>query len=397
MPPPRSSLLDRAPIVGKLNTRLQGAWDSGWLKPIELEPDWLWQKAAKGFGEEDERGGRSDEDVADFRDRLSVLCQSINAEARLNPIGQSFAYGQLVRAIRQRLELGRLWRAAPAIPDTALAKPIIIIGQMRSGTTRMHRLLAADPAHTATRFCDSWHPVPTKPDLRPVWSGMALFWARRLNPWIDTIHPFGASQYDEELGWLASALDHSAYEAQWRIPAYTAFSETRSAAPVYREFARILRTDANHHGNADQPRVMKVPQFAEDLEELLARFPGARLIICRRNDDDVLRSSVSMVANQMAMQSDNVDADWIEREWQRKLALREARLSKALAKHDGAVAEASFDALGADWLGEIRRIYSALQIELTDAASAAMDRQMRRSESSPHLGHRQQLDKMNAG
>ena len=282
MPPPRTSLLARAPIVDKLSSGLQRAWDRGWLPPIILEPDILWQRAGKGHDAQDEYSGRGPQDADDFRERLDALCRSLNQEARLSPIGRAIAHGLLTRAIGQRLALGKLWREKPELPATTIAPPILVVGQMRSGTTRIHRLLAADPAHASTRFCDSWHPVPAKPDLRPVRSGVALFLGRRLNPWLEAIHPFGAARPDEELGWLAAALDHCAYEVQWHIPSFVAFSEARDPATIYREFDRILRTDAAHRCNNHLPRVMKVPQFSEDLATLLAQFPDARVVVSRR-------------------------------------------------------------------------------------------------------------------
>lgn len=393
MPPPRPHPLARSLLVDRLNTLLETAWAKCWSPRPSLDPAALWRKAGAAFAPGDEAGGRPTDDVADFRLRLGVLCGALEEEARLNPLGRTIAHGQLVRVLRQRLALGRLWTTRPELPSVPLAPPLLVVGQMRSGTTRIHRLLAADPAHAATRFCDSWHPLPARPDLRPVWSGLSLFAARRLNPWLDAIHPFGAARVDEELGWLAAALDHCAYEAQWQVPSFTAWSEARDPAPVYREFARILRTDAAHRRNALRPRAMKVPQFAEDLATLLDEFPNARVIVARRDSEDVLASSVSLVANQMAIQSDDVDLSAIERECSRKIALRRERTARALAGFRGPLAECDFDALGRDWESEIARIYRALGLELGDAARRAMQREMRRAANGTHVAHRQQIER----
>ncbi len=329
--------------------------------------------------------------MADFRLRLEILAESLVVEAKLNPLGLTMAHGQLVRAIRQRLELGALWQAAPDVLDTPLAPPVIVVGHMRSGTTRVHRLLAADPALSATRFCDSWHPVPRSPDTRPAWSALSLLFARALDPWLDSIHPFGATRADEELGWLATALDHCAYEAQWHIPSFTAFSEERDPAPVYREFVRMLQTDANWHANADRPRVLKVPQFAEDLPALLAQFPDARVVKTKRCPDETAASAASLVANQMVLQSDEVDFDWITAEAARKISLRQNRMEAALSRFTGPLAEVDFVALDSDWETETRRIYAALGMSLSSQALVAMRGEQGRAVASPHTAHGQQL------
>lgn len=396
-PPPRPHPLARAPLVDRLNRWLESAWAKGWANRPSLDPQVLWAKALQDAPAHGETGGRSAEDAADFRLRLDRLCESLQQDAALNPLGLTIAHGQLVRVIRQRLALGALWQDRPELARTPLAAPIVVVGQMRAGTTRIHRLLAADPAHAATRFCDSWHPVPPaaqgKTDLRPLWSSLSLAAARLLDPWLDSIHPFGSTRSDEELGWLASALDHCAYEAQWRVPAFTAFSEARDAAPVYREFARILRTDAAFHGNAACPRVLKVPQFAEDLPALLAQFPDARVVLARRDHADVAKSSASLLANQMAIQSDHADMAWIEAECRRKIALRSARKTAALVAFDGPVAEVEFAALDADWQAEMRRVYGALGLTLDGAALAAMGAEQDQAAQAQHRHHRAAYDR----
>ena len=356
-----------------------------------LEPEFLWQVGSKGFSPEDEISIRSDEDVRDFRDRLGRLCQSLRDEAQLNAIGHTMAYGQLTSAIRKRHALGRYWRERPEAGETAIAAPIIVVGQMRAGTTRMHRLLAADPAHAGTPFCRSHDPVPRRPDLRALKSAAGLAIARRINPWLDTFHPFGPTRIDEEIGWLSAALDACTFEAQYRIPSYVAFNEASDARPVYREFARILRTDAAAAGDAGRPRVMKCPQFCEHLPALLEQFPDARLVVTRRSAPEVLASSVSMVAAQTAFQTDSASLPAIEAEWRRKLAMREQRVEAALAAWRGAVAYVEFDALNADWRGEIARTYQTLGLKLTAAALATMEAEQAQAARDAHHGHARDL------
>ncbi len=386
-PPPRPHPLARSERVDQLCGLLERAWKKGLSSKPSLDPDHLWTKALRDGLAAGEMIARSEADVADFRMRLDALAHSLEKEARLNALGLTIAYGQLVRVIKQRLQLGAFWEERPESLESQIAPPVIVVGQMRSGTTRVHRLLAADPGLAGTRFCDSWHPVPRTPDTRPAWSALSLMIARTIDPWLDTIHPFGTTRPDEELGWLAGALDHCAYEAQWRIPSFTGMSEARDPAPIYREFARILRTDASNHGNADRPRVIKVPQFAEDLPALLAQFPQALVVRTRRCEIDLAKSAGSLVANQMTIQSDEVDMDWIEAEVARKIALREGRMENALRDYSGPVAEVEFADLTEDWRSEVSRIYNALGLPLSDKTLAVMAREQSRAEKGSHKHH----------
>ena len=390
MTPPRPHPFTRSKFAKQANRLIASMWERGWTEKPSLEPGHLWSAASDGYSREDEVSLRSEEDVADFRLRLEKLCASLEA-ARLNALGHTMAYGQIKSAIRARHALGRLWRSKPEMATTPIAPPIIVLGQMRSGTTRVQRLLAADPQFSGTRFCDSHNPVPARPDLRPLKARAALFIARRVNPWLDTLHPFGATRTDEEIGWLAAALSPAAFEAQWRIPAYLQFSERRDASPVYREFSRILRTDAAFHGNAERRRVLKCPQFAEDLPALLHEFPDALIVHCQRDPTDVLASSVSMVASQMALQSDEKDVAALESEWKRKINLRDERMAKFLTNFSGEYAAADFDALNAAPHEMLAEIYSLLGLDYERLAKANVTKELEQAANAKFRNHKPRM------
>lgn len=391
-PPPRPHPLARSPRAEQLSRFLARAWENGWMPEPVLDPQALWEIAARAHRPAPASGGRSAEDLADFRLRLERLTNAVREEADLNPLGRTMAHGQLVRVIKQHIALGQLWQREPEILATRLAAPIIIIGHMRSGTTRIHKLLASDPAFSHTRYCDAFHPVPARPDLRRAKAASEIALLSWLNPWLQSIHPIESTGVEEELGWLGAALGHSIYETQWRIPSYSAFSEAREAGPVYREFARILRTDAWRRSNADLPRVMKVPVFSENLPELLAQFPDARLILAERNPGAVLESSISLAANQMAVQSDSCSIEDIRTEWKRKIALREERRSAALASWRGPIARIEFAAMNEDWEREIARAYRELGLALSAQALGAMRALMAGFERGAHRSHASQLE-----
>ncbi|WP_245804454.1 sulfotransferase family protein [Erythrobacter tepidarius] len=398
MAPVRTHPLARGALAQRTSDFLGKAWAKGWLPPPELDPDALWALAAKPYGARAaaaEHGGRTGEDVADFRERFTRIIASVAAEADLNPLGRAMAWGQLARVVKNRLALGALWEAQPRLLETPLPAPIIVVGHMRSGTTRLHKLLAADPAFSHTRYCDAYHPVPqglrTRLGVKRLVSAFELRLLGLLNPWMQSIHPMAPTAVEEELAWISAALHHSIYESQWHIPSYSAWSEARDPAAIYREFRRILQTDAATRAIADRPRVMKVPAFAEDLDTILGLFPDARLVLAERAHEAVLRSAVSLAANQMAVQSDACDLAAIEARWRHKIALREERIAAALQGWRGPVARASFDDLNADWQSAIARVYAELGLTLTPQALAAMRRTMAASEGGQHHAHAGQL------
>lgn len=357
------------------NAALERAWAKGWAQRPPLEPDALVAAARSStrlhdFGED-----------SGWRDRLQRLTAALRDEAALTGLGTTIAYGQLVSALSNRLRLACLWQRHPEIARVPITAPIVIVGQMRSGSTRMQRLLACDDRLAFTRFYESWNPVPRWRRL-PIDDRRARAWfslrvAHWLNPEFGVIHPTRPQQADEEIGLHNVALFGAAFEAQWRIPSFARAAEGADNRPVYAEFRHQLQTLRwLRREGGDEPWVLKLPQFAQDLDALLHTFPDARLIYLDRDPVSVVGSSASLVHNQMRVQSDHVDRAWIGQECLRKVRLRQLRMEAARALRGGPCAEVSYQAMQADWRAEIARVYAGLGLELTPAALSAMERYM---------------------
>ncbi|MET0269620.1 MAG: sulfotransferase [Sphingomonas sp.] len=369
------------------NAMLGKAWARGWAARPSLDPEALIRIAA------DRTGAVPDRDAIGWRMRLDRLCADLEQHARLTDLGRTIAHGQLVSALSGRFRAHALWRRQPDIAERPLSAPIIVVGQMRSGTTRMQRLLACDPRLTFTRFYESWNPIPAgrpyaRMDARKVRGWMGLACARLLNPGFDAIHPTAWHAPDEEIGLHSLSIFGSAFEAQWRVPGFTAAVENDECTPVYREFKHLLQTLAWLRGDAtDRPWVLKVPQFSQDLPALLRVFPDARLVCLHRDPPAVVASSASLVFNQMALQSHHVDPGWIGREWSRKVRLRQERTAAARATADVPQVEVRYDDVTQDWSRQIERVYAMLRLPLDDTVRTTMGGYIRASCPTRRTAH----------
>jgi hypothetical protein len=361
--------------VAVANAALEHAWRRGWCDRPQLAPAALMAAARRTAGLDD--FGRED----GWRDRLVRLCTALDDEAALNALGTTIAYGQLVAALAGRLRATAMWRRYPGIAETPITAPIIVVGQMRSGSTRMQRLLACDRRLTFTRFFESWNPLPRWPGL-PVddrrWRGwLALRVAHGLNPRFGVIHPVRPHQADEEIGLHNIALYGAAFEAQWRIPGFARHTERADSRPVYAEFKRHLQTIRwLRKDRTDKPWILKLPQFSQDLDAVLTTFPGARIVVLDRDPVRIVGSSASLVHNQMMVQSDDVDCRWIGQEWLRKVGLRQQRVAQARERHDVPAIDIAFNDMQADWRGEMAKVYRLLDMPLTPEAERGMARFM---------------------
>lgn len=360
----------RSRRVATVNTALEGLWKSGLVPQPLLDPDELVRIAQR-------KAGSSDFGPHDWRANLEILCGALHAEAALNPLGRTIAQGQIAAALADRLRIHALWQRHPEIADIPLGAPVIILGPMRSGSTRVQRLLACDDRLTHTCFFESWNPVPIAfgpgaLDDRRLRAHLALGVGRLLNPAFAAIHPTWIDAPDEETGLYSPSLFGAAFEAQWRVPSYAHHIEATDPAPVYRELRKLLQTIAWLRGDfAPRPWILKAPQMMQDVGTVREIFPGARFVILHRDAPAVIASSSSLTRNQMAMQSDDVNPAWIGREWTRKVALRQARLEAAAIPAERR-ADIAFDAMNDDWQGGLVRVYGLLKLPLNAALMARM-------------------------
>ena len=77
-----------------------------------------------------------------FREPLGVLLDSLEREANLNDIGRATQHARIVESLATRLMTEDYFRRHPEILDEDLGEVVVIVGLARTGTTRLHRLLA---------------------------------------------------------------------------------------------------------------------------------------------------------------------------------------------------------------------------------------------------------------
>ncbi|MGQ0589340.1 MAG: sulfotransferase family protein [Sphingosinicella sp.] len=363
---------------------LAGLWRTRLLPRPILDAEALEAAALKG------RSPDAFGPAQEWRTPFRLLVESLRDEAALNPLGLSMAHGQIVGALRARIRAASLWREHPEILERPIPAPVVILGPMRSGTTRLHRLLACDPRFAHTRLFESLDPVPARGRVLKARASLAAI--RRFNPALARIHPMAPHDAEEEFGLFSFSFGSAQFEAQWRVPRFTGWWESADSRWLYREFRALLQTIGWARGEAtNKVWLLKAPQFMQDLPVLLEAFPEARLICLDRPLDRVVASSASLVWQQMRIQSDEVDPEWIGREWLRKTLLRiECAAEARRARPDVPQLDVSYEAMDRDWRAQIARIYDFLGEELESETEARMAAYL--AGAREHVGHRYSLE-----
>lgn len=337
--------------------------------------------------------------LADFGDPWFVepfdkLLESLHGEARLNAAGEWAATKQFLKVLHDRLWAQQWFARYPEILARPLPHPVVIVGPMRSGTTRLHRLLSGDTRFTHMRSFETISPVP-RPDFERGGFDSRIALARRLkkiarlaNPHTLTIHPTGPLQPEEELGLFCNSFWGLKHPSQWWIPSYVRWCEGHDATGAYEQMARLLKLVGwAQQASSLRPWVLKTAQHMLDLPALLKVFPDARVIFTHRDPLSVVGSSASLAWNQTIIHSDHADAHAIGREALRNTRVQIERMRAARRNISPArFIDVHFDEVERDWRGTMRRVYEFLDFDIHPAWPAMEDYQQRthRRHRRPH-------------
>ncbi|WP_341858540.1 sulfotransferase [Qipengyuania sp. GPGPB31] len=388
-PPRRTRFIDIADGV------IRGGRKLGLMDPARLEKDFLMEEAVQATG------------LDDFGDRwferpLEVLLDSVKREAQLNAAGEFSAMKMFHHVLRDRLYTQMWFKRHPEILARPLKNPVVIVGPMRSGTTRLHRLLAADQRFAHLRSFETISPVPRPgfeqvlageaEDFRPKLAARILKVARLANPRTLSIHPTGPYEPEEELGLVAASMYGMKWEAQWNVPSYAEWCHEESAIPAYRHMANLLRLIGwSQQESSLRPWILKTPQHMLDLPALLEVFPDARLIFTHRDPKQVVGSAASLAWNQTIIYSDHNDPAQTGRDWLGKTATMVARMRAARdAIPRERMIDVQYEDMETDWRGTMERVYRFLDLEM-EPAVAGMEDYLDRSARLKRHPHRYSL------
>jgi hypothetical protein len=338
---------------------------------VDLSADTLRRRAQRATGLPWDADPQADE-------ALDVLCSSIIDEARLSLFGALVIRARLHGILTTRLRVADLLRRDPTIEQTPITPPIVIAGLQRSGTTMLHRLIAADPD---MRAVGSWEVVhllprrrerPGRPRMRVAQTRVAEWSLRYLNPQFFAIHAVEADGPEEDVLLQEYSLLSQVPEAMLHVPSYAAWLQQQDMHASYRYLKTLLQI---LHAQNPRPRwVLKTPAHLEHLDSLLDVFPGAVIVQTHRDPLRTTASFSSMLAHGHSMFSDQVDAEGVARHWLARNAAMVDRALEVRRQRPEVFVDVFYDDLVDDPLAQVARIYSAADIDLTDGTRAQMER-----------------------
>jgi hypothetical protein len=264
-----------------------------------------------------------------------------------------------------------------------IAAPVVVVGMMRSGTTLVQRLLAADDRlHSALGWEVQqvaprldWDPRSEDPRV-----GRALAresQTREHAPDLFAIHPMYALEAEEEIVFLADAFLSHVPESGADVAAYRRWLDTADVAPAYDHLHRMLQLlqwQKKQRGEAGDRWVLKTPAHLGYLDDLRRVFPDLHLVHLHRDPVETIPSGASLNATLHAMHADTVDRERIGRQWLERMGWANDRAMAARDRWGEAapITDLRFEDAVADPLGSMAAVYDAAGMTLTPEAESAM-------------------------
>ena len=320
----------------------------------------------------------------DWKERLGVWFDEMNADDNRTALGRMILFGDCVRYATTRLRINDLLERHPEIHDVKIERPIIVVGLPRSGTTHLVNLIAADQRLRSMPLWEGQEPVPDPAErpgedgVDPRWHRCNGIWERMkaTSPLISAMHPMEPDHIHEELEFMLP--DFTSYNLEWI-----------ARAPKWRDY--YLAHDQTHHyqgalltglkilqwKNPRERWILKCPQHLEQIGPLMATFPDATIVVTHRDPISVIQSAATMNAYASRQNYHHTDPQWYLEYWHDRI---QRLLQASLRDRDQLPSDRTHDVLFhefmADDVGTVEKIYEVAGLEMTADAKAQIQAYM---------------------
>jgi len=310
----------------------------------------------------------------EFFEALSRLLDSCHEEAGLNLIGKVALKVDVLETLSARLKMERDRRLHPNISRQEIREPLFIVGLPRSGTSVLHRLLAADPEHRAPLMWEVRSPSPPtrageKRRIQQATQSCNFFnW---LVPAFRYVHAVGAEIPQECVSLMTPTFLSDQFDAMYYVPSYRAWFFRQDLRPAYEHHRRFLQH--LQFRRTGRRWILKAPTHMFAMPALLAVYPDALFVQTHRTPVDSMASVSSLVTILRSAFSDAVDPSTVCREaidyWSDAI---EKFLPERDRLADHRTCDIKYDEIRREPIGAVRKIYDHFGWSLSREAEQRM-------------------------
>lgn len=326
-----------------------------------------------------------------FYEGMHCLLHSINSEVNLNFFGRMFLRKALIGLLQNRLLLTEDRKRRPEVYERPLIPPIVVTGLPRSGTTLLHRLLAADPAHRAIPFWETIRPLPDHdPDDRYETVKKLIDLRIRLAPDLDRKHFIRAETPEECIFLMGTTFMSTMFWISIPVVEYARWHNTAPRTQAYREYSWLLHVLQDV--SPTRRLALKAPPHMGALDALYEVVPNAMVVQVLRNPVKTVTSLNSLIYTSHSTVAETVDVprmaqttlEMLEYDAKHNLAFR--------AAHPGRICDVYYTDLVADPIGTVQRIYAYFDMPWSDDSLRQLQTYISENPRGQHGSHRYQAE-----
>ena len=245
----------------------------------------------------------------DWREPFAILCESFEEDAELNLMGRIRARSELLLLLENRLRIEETYRQHPEIEDEEIVKPLMIIGQGRSGTSFLLNLLAASPENGTIMTWEAWFSCPppeaatylTDPRIEKSHK-LADQW-NRVAPELVSMHEFSGYIPNEDIPSIAHSFRSVGhFMVLGQLDRYNAYMATADLEPGYRYHKRVLKL--LQWKNPRKQWILKNSACMDELPYILKVYPDVCLVWPHRDPTKSVASTVSLIGTMLWVGTD---------------------------------------------------------------------------------------------
>lgn len=301
-----------------------------------------------------------------YREPLTVLVDALNTEAQLSEIGQQMTERRLTALLVDRLRLRAFQADNPEVLDVDVRVAAEICGLPRTGSTLLHRLLAASPQLTSTLSWECSYPLPfpgesPAAEVRKDKAKKMMEAFLALSPDFADIHAVVWDGPEEDVLLLDRSFTAMSWDSFYWVPTYGIWLRSFDQAPAYRELREWLQVlqwqDPSRTG---KKWVLKSPHHLTAADTVLNEFPDCKIVMTHRSPTSAIPSYASMVKSMTSQYSDKADPALIGPYWSERFRECLSGFDEVRARRPDRFVDVPFKATVAEPLDTARHVIAEL-------------------------------------
>ena len=350
--------------------------------------------------------GLSDIDIPDILPGLKILLDSFVCEAKLSAAGIEAQRATLVGHVANRMRIEDIFKRHPEILKQEIRAPIIIVGLPRSGTTKLQRMMAANPDLQSLPLWRILNPAPLGPtppggeDPRIAIAEQVEAAMRQYYPDFYAGHPMNAREPDEEVFMADQVLRGWTPCYAARVPSYESWLRQQDFGVWYDYLKKLLQLFQWQDGTGDATEgkrwLLKTCEHLPYMNDLFKVFPDATLVHCHRDPVTTTASLAALITAYTRMNSDVGTGEEAGRFTLSHLSKQMGGYmgQRPLLEREHRFVDVAYAEIVNDIASAIERIHAVANIPLSDAARAAMRAWEAGNPAGKHGQHKYSLESL---